>query len=48
MTNTKVKKNAQNKLHKTSVSSQNDNFDFDLWAAQVRRQLLIALKNTAR
>ena len=48
MRNTKVKMNTQDKLPETSVSSKNDNFEFDLWAAQVRRQLLAALKRTAK
>jgi hypothetical protein len=48
MRNTKVKMNTQNNLPETSVSSKNDNFEFDLWAAQVRRQLLAALKSTAK
>lgn len=48
MRNTKVKMNTQNKLPETSISSKNDSFDFDLWAAQVRSQLLAALKRTAK
>ena len=46
MRNTEVKMNTHNKLLETSVSSRKDNLVFDLWAAEVRKQLLAALKKS--
>ena len=43
MKNTKVKNDLQNKLAEASASSKDDGFNFDLWAGQVRRQLLAAI-----
>ena len=40
MKNTKVKNDLQNKLTEALASSKDDSFNFDLWAGQVRRQLL--------
>ncbi len=49
MKNTKVKNDLQNKLAEASASSKNDSFDFDLWAGEVRRQLLAVInKRRAR
>lgn len=46
MRNTKVKIDTRNWLAETLVSSKNEDFDFDAWAAQVRSQLLAALKKS--
>ncbi|UBF26481.1 hypothetical protein K9N68_00230 [Kovacikia minuta CCNUW1] len=41
--NTKVKKESKPKPDEGSVPGQNVNFNFDLWAAQVRQQMIAAL-----
>lgn len=43
MKNHQEDKSLLNKPAETSVSSKNNSYDFDLWAAQVKRQLLAAL-----
>jgi hypothetical protein len=41
--NTTSKKQQQNKSSETLNSVNNDNFNFEVWAREVRRQLLAAL-----
>jgi hypothetical protein len=41
--NTGTGKTSKGKALETSAQSQNDNFDFDAWAVQVRQQMIAAL-----
>lgn len=43
MKNNQENKSLLNKPVATLVSSKNNSYDFDLWAAEVKRQLLAAL-----
>lgn len=43
--NTKLKNQEQNKAVGASAASSNsDSFDFDLWASEVRRQMVASLQ----
>lgn len=44
---TQVKKNLKDELVEESLSNNNDSFNFDVWAAEVRPQLYAALQKRA-
>ena len=43
MKNNQENKSLLNKPAETAFSSKNNSYDFDLWAAEVKQQLLAAL-----